>query len=176
MCVCDFNCFYCEYEDCILSDLDVFLSESDFIDSILFSTDPDSIDIVVRPYTEYPFIPIEEIPYNPNWKSQKEWRKYYRSKVRGNRKEKIRATHRAYYKNHREEILAKHRLYYDKNREKIKERLEKTKESRSAYNSQYYQDHKDEIREGKRLWYQKNKARIREKQLLTRQRKEEGFE
>lgn len=158
--VCSFNCFECKFSDCILDfeevpflELEV-LSESE-VDNILFpKLDTQFID--VSDYRQYPFIPAEEIPYNPKWKSQAKWREYYRSKARGNRREKINSTSRKYYQAHKEEfrakrqanieaIRSKRREYYYANKDKccLSHRVDylKHREARLAYQKKYYHEH-----------------------------------
>ena len=147
--ICDFNCFECRFSDCILdfdsgsfSDLEVLTSQQ--IDDILFKKDFQFID--VPDYRLYPFIPSSEIPYNPNWKSQARWREYYRSRARGNRSEKVRATSRLYYQNHREKCSAYRRAYLEEHREENRVRCRENyvlnREKRLAYQREYYARHK----------------------------------
>lgn len=180
---CNGNCFSCVYDDCILDFGSFDLSDlvnvtSDQIDSILFPSDSSSI--VVPDYNLYPFIPSDDIPYNPKWKNQAKWREYYRSKMRGNRAEKIsytahlyyinhkdeiRARSRVYYQEHREEILARVRLYQQNNREKLKvvrrENYLKNRDARLAYRREYYQKHRDACLVYSKEYYQKYRDDLR---------------
>ena len=142
---CDFNCFECEFPDCIFDTdssnayLDAIISDE--IDSILFPVDS-SVPPAVPDYRLYDFISSEDIPYNPKWKSQAKWREYYRSRARGNRKDYI----NWYYNNHKDEISFYGRKYYQKHREKVLD-----------YQKKYYQEHKEEFNANRRKYYKKNK-------------------
>lgn len=138
--LCDGNCFECKFSDCILdfedgSLLDLEVETSLQVDAILFKKEfkKEYTFIDVPDYRDYPFIPSEEIPYNPKWKSQAKWREYYRSRARGNCKEKWAVYAREYYKNHRDERLAYGKEYYKNNREKYLE-----------YKREYYRRKKQE--------------------------------
>lgn len=155
MVICDFNCFECKFTDCILDFdsglfLDCELETSQYIDDILFNTYSHSHSIEVPDYRLYPFIPSDEIPYNPNWKSQSRWREYYRSRARGNRKEKIKAYSLEYRKKHHDEILLRGREYYKSHREE-----------RKSYSRKYLEEH----REKNKLSCRKNYIKNREKRL-----------
>lgn len=168
---CDFNCFECKFSDCILDFEDgSFLEQELFtereVDDILFPR-LDSDSIKVPDYRQYPFIPSDEIPYNPKWKSQAKWREYYRSRARGNRKEKIavkareyRDTHseickardKKYYIDHRDERIVYSKEYLEKHREENKIRCAENyalnREKRLAYQKEYYARKKKEKKGG----------------------------
>lgn len=163
--VCDLDCFNCKFSDCILDFESGFFVEleeisSREIDDILFKNDSDSI--VVPDWRQYPFIPSDEIPYNPKWKSQAKWREYYRSRARGNRKEKNRAKAKEYRQKHLEECKERSKNYYQNNRDRIlayirkynenhreenkircRKNYEKNRELRLEYQKEYYRKHKN---------------------------------
>lgn len=147
--ICDGNCFECKFSDCILDfdsgsfpDLEILTSQQ--IDNILFKEDVHFID--VPDYRLYPFIPSSEIPYNPNWKSQAKWREYYRSKMRGNRKEKIAAYMKEYYKKNNEKLVAYRKEYLSTHREENKALCRanyiKNREKRLEYQREYDRKHR----------------------------------
>ena len=164
--VCDFKCLKCKFPDCILdfesgSFLELAVLSEKEVDSVLFPKLDSNIE--VPDYRLYPFIPSEEIPFNPKWKSQAKWREYYRSTARGNRRFKINATKRKYYQAHKEEfkarrqknkeeINAKRREYYHANKEKcnLRHRVDylKHRDARLAYQREYYARKKQERKDG----------------------------
>lgn len=165
MFVCDGNCFECIYDDCILDFdtglyLDLEVDSSSQIDDILFKEEYGPY--IVPDYRTYPFIPSEEIPYNPKWKSQAKWREYYRRRSRdlleyrkwyySTHKDKINACRRKYYLEHKDEICARSRKYYLKYKDDINYR-----EKNKAYCRKNYLLNRE-----KRLAYQKE-YRLRKK-------------
>ncbi len=162
--LCDGNCFECCFPDCILdfedgSLTDLEVETSLHVDDILFKKDASSIE--VPDYRQYPFIPSEEIPYNPKWKSQAKWREYYRSRARGNRKEKAAALAKKYYKEHREERLAYGKEYRKNNAEKIaivrRECYLKNREKYLEYRKKYYDEHREQISAYQKKYYNNKK-------------------
>lgn len=177
---CDFNCFECKFSDCILdfecgNFLEQEIISGQEVDDILF--EKQSADSIVVPdYRLYPFIPSEDIPYNPKWKSQAKWREYYRSRARGNRKEKIAAkareyryTHsdickareKKYYIEHHEELIAYGKDYREKHREENKIRCAENyalnREKRLAYQREYYKNNSVYHKEYSQKYYQEHK-------------------
>ena len=180
--LCDGNCFECCFPDCILcfedgSLTDLEVETSLHVDDILFKKDASSIE--VPDYRQYPFIPSEKIPYNPKWKSQAKWREYYRSRARGNRKEKAAALakerrqnnkekyaarDRKYYKEHREERLAYGKEYRKNNAEKIaivrRECYLKNREKYLEYRKKYYEEHREQISAYRKKYYEEHREQI----------------
>lgn len=150
MSVCNFNCFDCQYSDCILEsvdDIDLKL-ENEFVDELLFPSPHNPDDIYVPSYEMYDFIPSEDIPYNPKWKSQAKWREYYRSRARGNRKDKMRFVSQVYREKNKEKIKERDRIYYLNNREKI-----------IAYQREYLANHREENKVRCKANYLKNRKK-----------------
>lgn len=147
--LCDGNCFECKFSDCILDFEDGSLTDLEVetslqVDDILFKKDASSIE--VPDYRQYPFIPSEDIPYNPKWKSQAKWREYYRSRARGNRKEKLAALAKERRQNNKEKYAERDRKYYESHRDK-----------RLAYGKEYYKNNREKYLEYKREYYRRKK-------------------
>lgn len=150
MFVCDGNCFECIYDDCILDFdtglyLDLEVDSSSQIDDILFKEEYKPY--IVPDYRTYPFIPSEEIPYNPKWKSQAKWREYYRRRARD-----LSDYRKWYYSMHKDKINARLKEYYLKHKDDIN-----FKEKNKAYCRKNYLLNRE-----KRLAYQKE-YRLRKK-------------
>ena len=127
--VCDRNCEFCIYDDCILP---TWENQKEY-DALYYQKNREA-----------------RIQRSREWYlSHKDERKEYDREYKKKHKEEISARKKEYAEKNRERIKAQRRQYYEEHKEEIsarkKEYIEKNRERIKAQRHQYYEKHKEEI-------------------------------
>lgn len=120
---CDFDCFNCQYSDCIADD-DSYLDESELLDKkIIDERKQNEIDSIITLEIEASFTKKRGRPRKTE--ESKALRRKMTSRARYRRdRDRLLAQSKAYYEANREKILQKEREKYQKRKEMMNERTD----------------------------------------------------